>query len=163
LRLRDTREGMLRHFDVVALLLGLRLGESDRSDFGDAVRRVRHAALEVDRYRIAAGDALGRRKALTERDVGELWRARRRVADRVHVLGGAVLTVDDDEAAIRLHAPPVEVEAVGSGPATDGDEHLLDLEVLSLLPGVDGELHTRVRLVDVLDFRARVHGDPALF
>src|SRR5439155_20069483 len=67
----------------------------------------------------------------------------------------------DDEPAVGLHAPAIEVEPVGGRAASDGDEYLLDVDRLRLLARVHGQAHTRVRFVDVGDLRGGVNGDAA--
>ena len=70
-RLGDVAEGEAAHLDVVAALLGLRLGEADAGDLRHAVGGRGHAVV-VDRLDVLAGQALGHADALCGGHVGEL-------------------------------------------------------------------------------------------
>src|SRR5690606_4595566 len=83
-RAADRAVGDLADDDVVALLLGLRLGQAERADVGAAERRPRDVDV-ADRMRLEALDVLGRDHAL----VGRLVRQGRtgdQVADRPDTL-----------------------------------------------------------------------------
>ncbi len=88
-----------RGLDVVAALLGLRLGETAERDLGMAVDAPRDLVV-VERERRFAEHRLDRDDRLRERDVRELRRGHD-VADRVDAVDArAHVAVDDDETAL---------------------------------------------------------------
>src|SRR5215207_1682680 len=98
--------------DVVAALDRLRLGDADGRNLGRAIGNAWDLRVVDLGYR-DAGDALRDGVALGERDVGELQRGGRDVADRPDVgRGGPQLVVDLDEPAVELDPGVLEPEIV---------------------------------------------------
>src|SRR5690606_25334180 len=98
------------------LLLGLRLGETDRRDLRLAVGDARDARLD-DGRRVQPGDLLGDEDALLEAAVREL-EPRDDVADGVDVRHAGVQTlVGEHEAAVHRDALLLVAQALGGGTA----------------------------------------------
>ena len=101
----------------------------------------------VDVRHVLPGDAFGDRVALGERDVGELQRRRRDVADRPDVLDGrAQLAVDVHEPLlVHRHAGLLEAEPLGHGPATDRDQADVRGDLVRRTVRLEGDLDRFVR------------------
>ncbi|QTK78702.1 hypothetical protein AT6N2_C0861 [Agrobacterium tumefaciens] len=122
-RLAVCRKGEAANADVAALFLGLGFGETDRSDLRIAIGAARNLELVHGMHIRQTGDLFDADDSLVLSLVGEQWRTRD-VTDGVdtgHV--GLAVTVDDDEAAIGLHASSLKADALDVGNDADGGDH----------------------------------------
>ena len=139
--------------DVVAGLLGLRLGQPERGDVRRAERRARDVDVD-ERVRRVPDRVLGGDDALVGRLVGERG-AGDEVADRVDVRRRYVRSAPSTAMSPRsssLTPGGVEPERLDVGAAARGDHEPVDLGRLVAV----GERHAAVGALDVLDERARV-------
>src|ERR671911_1083498 len=120
-RLADGPERELRLPDLVAFLLGLRLGEPERGHFGPTEGDARDE-VPVFGHRVLAGHVLDGDDTLVPGLVCEP-ETPDYVSCRVHAVFGrpAVPVNLDDAALVDLHAGSVEVEVLGYGLPSDGD------------------------------------------
>src|SRR5829696_8868441 len=151
---------------LVALLLGLGLGQADRRHLGGGEGDPRDAGV-VDRRRALAGDRLGDQHALGEGGVGQGQRRRRQqVAERVHALDvglQGVPALGDHEAAVQLDPDVLVAEVLDHRAATGGDQQQLGRHLRGLALGV-GHRHRDLLVGDlgVLQLGLDHRGDAAL-
>src|SRR5260370_3616121 len=138
-------EHVLVHFDLFARRPGLGLGKTAPGGLGMRVDRPRHLVV-VDRDRALAQDGVDGHDGLRVGDVGEPGRLHA-VADRVDVLArrGHRERVDLDEAAARdPDASGFRPDVLGDRPAADRDQHLVDLDLLGTVLGLERDEHSAV-------------------
>ncbi len=123
--------------DVAAQFLGLGFRQADRGDLRLAIGAARNLALVRRMHVRQAGDLLDADDAFMLGLVGEHRRAGD-VADRIDARDvGLAVAVDDDAAAIGLHAERFKAEIFDIALHADGGDHpvggdLLDLAVFGL-------------------------------
>src|ERR1035437_1038080 len=134
LRSTVATEGVLLHDDLVALLLGGRFGQSAERDLGVRIDRPRHAVV-VDGHHGLTEDRLDRHYGFGKTNVGQLGGVRDHVADREDVrVGGALVTVSDNEAAVvDLDVVTLAEQCLGSRATADGEDDHLDLHVVATI------------------------------
>ena len=116
-----TGEGELANLDLVALFLGLRLGEAYAADLGVAVGAAGDAVLP-HWTRVLAGELACDDYAAHCADVRQLRESGDDVADGIHaLLGGLHPLVHRDEAPVELDVGLVEADIVGARSAADCD------------------------------------------
>src|SRR5215208_6414545 len=124
---------------LVALVLGLGLGQTDRRHLGGGEGDPRDAGVG-DRRGGLAGDRLGDQEALGEGGVGQGQRRRRQqVADRVHALHvglEGVPALGDHEAPVQLDPDVLEAEVAGDRAAAGGHQQQLGRHLRGLALGV---------------------------
>src|SRR5215211_4285501 len=159
-------ERELVHHHVLALLLGLGLGEADRGDLGGGEGDPGDAGV-VDRRRLLPGDRLGDQEALGEGGVGQGQRRRgQQVTHRVHALNvrlQGVPALGDDEAAVQLDPQLLIAEVARDRAAAGGHQQQLGRHLRGLALGV-GHGHRDLLVGDlgVLQLGLDHRGDAAL-
>ena len=166
LLLVDDRAAVAGHqvlalFDRDALGLGLVLGDADRSDLRVGVDAAGDG-VQVDR-RLLAGDDVRRADALCTRHVGQLDPGGD-IADGIDALNaGAEGFVGDDPSALAGYLKADGKQSLRIGAAADGDQNLLGRDTLGLSFFGKAADQLSVLLLDLLDHRAGVDCNPALF
>src|ERR1039458_3388074 len=148
-------EGEAADFDFESLGARLSFGEADAADAGSRVSGAGDA-IAIDGHGGLAGDVGDGDHAFAGGDVGELRRAGDDIANGIEAgLGGLLVRIHLDEAAVQLRARVFQADAIGIGFASDGYEQLFGLQhfLLAVLGG-EGEFDAAAGALDILGARA---------
>src|SRR5271166_1786434 len=147
---------------VVPQFLRLGFRQAHAADLGMAVSRVGNAQL-VDGLHRLAGNVRHGNDAFHRARVRQLRKAHSDVADGVDAgLGGTHVLIDFHEAALDLDLSLLDADVLRARRATDGDQHLVGLDLLLLAVHREGHSDAVLGTLDGFDLGVDEAVDAAL-